>query len=190
MRALSLFGLLFFAVSGYSQFATVTWANANLLGTPDTTGKVVDKVAKDTKLRIIEQNGTWFLVQTPDYVGWMESNTIRIDSTGATTVESGASKTPSGATSASRSPSLQQIKEATGYCGDGTPTYSIDKQCACSGHDGVASWFADDIDDDAPSASGSGSTSTYSGSKTVHVRGYTRKNGTSVTPHTRSSPRR
>lgn len=32
--------------------------------------------------------------------------------------------------------------------------------------------------------------SSYSGGGTVHVRGYTRKNGTYVAPHTRSAPRR
>ncbi|RZJ69813.1 hypothetical protein [Flavobacterium sp.] len=43
------------------------------------------------------------------------------------------------------------------------------------------------------SASSSGSPSTYSSSssgKTVNVKGYYRKNGTYVQPHTRSAPRR
>lgn len=34
------------------------------------------------------------------------------------------------------------------------------------------------------------STKTSSGGGTVHVKGYTRKNGTYVSPHTRSAPRR
>ncbi len=41
-----------------------------------------------------------------------------------------------------------------------------------------------------PSSSGSTTRSTTSSGGTVHVKGYTRKDGTYVSPHTRSAPRR
>lgn len=68
-------------------------------------------------------------------------------------------------------------RQATGVCKDGTLTYSTEKQGACSDHGGIDNWYADKTPTPAPSTGG-----------TVQVRGYYRKDGTYVRPHTRRKP--
>lgn len=79
---------------------------------------------------------------------------------------------------------------ATALCADGTYSYSASRQGTCSHHGGVSVWL--DGSSTTPSystPSSSSSDSTYR-PKTVNVRGYYRKDGTYVRPHTRSAPRR
>lgn len=86
---------------------------------------------------------------------------------------------------------------ASARCADGTLSYSASRQGTCSHHGGVAEWLNGDgtaTKKETPSYSPS-CTPSYTPSdsgrpKTVQVRGYTRKDGTYVAPHTRSAPRR
>ena len=82
---------LLFALSVYSQTATVISENAKLRGTPSEKGKVVDTIKRDTQLEVIKQKDAWFLVQTREYVGWIHGNTIKLTVEGgnATVMEIG-----------------------------------------------------------------------------------------------------
>jgi SH3-like domain-containing protein len=74
--------LLFLNFAGYAQdrYVTVISVKANLRGTPSTTGDVVDEVRKDETFKLLEERGSWYLVQTPSYVGWLHGSTIRFSS--------------------------------------------------------------------------------------------------------------
>jgi tetratricopeptide (TPR) repeat protein len=76
MRIFGLLLILLLAVTVYSQSATVSTDNASLRDTPSATGKVLDKLKKGSNVTVIEQNPQWFLVQTADYVGWIEAEAI------------------------------------------------------------------------------------------------------------------
>jgi len=69
-----------FSISVFAQSATVIGDKANLRGTPNEQGKVVNTVSRNTSIEVIKQSGVWFLVQTAEYVGWMHGNTIKLDS--------------------------------------------------------------------------------------------------------------
>lgn len=78
----SLFLLFFLCILysvGYAQdrFVTVIVLKANLRGTPSTTGGVVTEVRRDETFKLLEERGSWYLVQTPSYVGWLHGSTIR-----------------------------------------------------------------------------------------------------------------
>jgi hypothetical protein len=60
---------------------TVIAERANLRGTPHQGGKVVSEVTQGDSFETIKQSGPWYLVQTPDYVGWLHGNTIRLSGT-------------------------------------------------------------------------------------------------------------
>jgi hypothetical protein len=77
---------------------------------------------------------------------------------------------------------------ATGKCKDGTLTHSAEKQGACSNHGGIDLWYADERKD--PPLSPTYTPPSSSPGTDVRVRGYYRKDGTYVKPHTRSSPGR
>lgn len=68
--------VLFFALCSYSQTASVISENANLRGTPNQSGKVVDTLPAGTSLQVLQQKGVWFLVQSANYVGWIHGDTI------------------------------------------------------------------------------------------------------------------
>ena len=71
--------ILIGAASVYSQHtAEVISVNANMRGTPSTEGKVMAVLPSRTVLAVIKQKEVWFLVQAPEYVGWMHGDTIRI----------------------------------------------------------------------------------------------------------------
>lgn len=74
---------LWLAVSISAQqerYVTVIVVKANLRGTPSTTGSVVAEVRKDETLKLLEERGSWYLVQTSSYVGWLHGSTIRFSS--------------------------------------------------------------------------------------------------------------
>lgn len=50
--------ILIFAFAIYPQSAIVIVENANLRGTPNESGKVVDTLPQDTSLEIIKQKGS------------------------------------------------------------------------------------------------------------------------------------
>jgi hypothetical protein len=62
------------------RYVTVIVLKANLRGTPSTTGRVVAEVRKDETLKLLEERGSWYLVQTASYVGWLHGSTIRFSS--------------------------------------------------------------------------------------------------------------
>lgn len=61
------------------QMATVTRPNAALHGTPLAAGKVMATLEKGTRVEILIAQGTWHLVQSPDYVGWISNGAIKAD---------------------------------------------------------------------------------------------------------------
>lgn len=91
------------------------------------------------------------------------------------------------------SPSIGRM--ASAMCNDGSLSYSTTNQGTCSSHGGVSAWLNGTPsvrENSAPSYSTPPSSSNdyeYR-PKTVQVRGYTRKDGTYVAPHTRSAPRK
>lgn len=208
--------ILAFAVLGSAQSATVIAENANLRGTPSASGTVVETLSSKSRVDVIKQQGAWFLVQSTEYVGWIHGNTIRLDlatypapyvkpapikiSTAPqtppenteSTIQSEPSSTtkpeseasvPSTTATTTASEDQSETRVATGLCKDGTFTYSDERQGSCSGHGGIDRWYADGdapVTTTAPSSSGG----------PVHVKGYYRKDGTYVRPHTRKSPRR
>lgn len=65
-----------------AQEATVISDNANLRGTPNSAGKVVDVLPQNTLLQVFKDQAPWYLVQAPEYVGWIHGNTIRFSDAG------------------------------------------------------------------------------------------------------------
>ena len=70
--------LCFFSIGSYAQnrYVTVIVVKANLRGSPSTTGAVVTEVRLGDILKLIEERGSWYLVQSSKYVGWLHGNTI------------------------------------------------------------------------------------------------------------------
>jgi hypothetical protein len=66
---------------------TVTAVQANLRGTPNMKGIVVSKFSKGQSFELINNQADWFLVQTPDYVGWLHKTVAEIDLTEADIVD-------------------------------------------------------------------------------------------------------
>lgn len=62
------------------RYVTVIVVKANLRGTPSTTGSVVAEVRKDETFKLLEERGSWYLVQTSSYAGWLHGSTIRFSS--------------------------------------------------------------------------------------------------------------
>lgn len=77
-----LLAVVFLTISVYqsvAQSATVIAEQANLRGTPATSGKIVEKLGQNTVVELIKQKGPWFLVQAKDFVGWMHGDTLKVD---------------------------------------------------------------------------------------------------------------
>ncbi len=72
-------------VASFSQkarFVTVIAENANLRGSPTASGELVGLVQEGETFRLIEVRGAWYLVETPEYVGWIHGNNIKLGSKG------------------------------------------------------------------------------------------------------------
>jgi hypothetical protein len=69
--------LLSLAVFGQTE-AEVISEKANLRGTPAQEGKIVSEVLQGEVFEVIRQKGSWFLVQTTEFVGWLHGNTIKL----------------------------------------------------------------------------------------------------------------
>lgn len=182
-----------------SQAAAVISGDANLRGTPRPSGSVITLLPNGTEVEILKQRDAWFLVQSPDYVGWIHGNTIRIiDPTESPVLEriyTSPLPVKTEITEATiverakpieveqRAPALTNTliltQTATGRCEDGTLTYGAERQGACSGHGGLAQWYAEPAYS-APQPSTGGP---------IQVKGYYRKDGTYVRPHTRQRSR-
>ncbi|HEU0047772.1 MAG TPA: SH3 domain-containing protein [Nitrososphaera sp.] len=59
-----------------SQKVFVRDDNTNLFGTPSAEGKVVTVLKKNTEAEILKYHETWILIQSPEYVGWLESRLL------------------------------------------------------------------------------------------------------------------
>ena len=70
--------LLATALTLSAQQVTVISEKSNLRGTPSSNGKVVSEVSLGQVFDVIKQAGGWFLVQTPDYVGWIHGNGLKL----------------------------------------------------------------------------------------------------------------
>lgn len=71
---------LAFCFNAKAQTATVIVENANLRGTPNSNGKIVDTVSEGAALQVLQQKNVWFLVQSTDFVGWIHGDTIKYSS--------------------------------------------------------------------------------------------------------------
>jgi hypothetical protein len=80
MRSLVIVAILAFGVPAAAQSTAtiangcvrVTGSSATLRGRPVLTAKALDIVAKNAQLESIAKRDTWVLVQSEDYVGWVE----------------------------------------------------------------------------------------------------------------------
>jgi hypothetical protein len=206
-----LFLILLFSALAFAQYAVVIKENANLRGTAAASGKVVTVLPFGTEVDVLKQVGGWFLVQSPDYAGWVHGNTIEYRKDGSfvlraeptpvyqvgaprlvpqeaprsssTTIAPEIPATPN-VTSDSNSIEPVSSTTPTAICNDGTISYSLNHSGTCSHHGGVSSWM-----DGSSTTSSSPSNNPNTGG-TVQVKGYYRKDGTYVRPHTRSAPRR
>ncbi len=240
MKLLSVFLVLVaFAATSRSQTAEVISVNANLRGTPNSSGIVVDTLPQSTVVDVIQQRGPWFLVQSPEYVGWLHGDTIRLRSSGGyvtgpvvrspdrsysrplpvisdrppavvyqapgtlstldltigtetkpVAVTPSRSPIPKAAEETSTEPAIRpatvastspvaESSTATAKCKDGTLTYAIDRSGRCAGHGGVDVWY-----DGSPTSV----SSPVNTGGSVRVKGYYRRDGTYVRPHTRRRP--
>lgn len=75
--------MVFLAVPNLPQ--TVK-SEATLYGTPNTSGKAVTSLDKDTSVEILKESGLWSLVQSKDYVGWMLTKLIILPKLDAATL--------------------------------------------------------------------------------------------------------
>ncbi len=79
MKNVLLVAFLFvFIVSLKAQTATVVTDNAKLRGTASESGKKITTLEIGAAVEIVKQSGAWCLVQAREYVGWIESNSVRI----------------------------------------------------------------------------------------------------------------
>lgn len=218
LRSIIFAGVLFgTALLGFGQDATVNSDNATVRGTPTVVGRVIDTIPRNTKVEIIQQKGNWYLVQTDEVVGWVYGDALRLlgtravapanwpvplptprprlenhvttgtTSSSTTTVQpvvivekaesAPTVKPPVVAEQTANVPAEERV--ATGVCRDGTLTYATEKQGACSDHGGVYEWTGEEEKESKPAPSTGGP---------VQVRGYYRKDGTYVRPHTRRRP--
>lgn len=112
--------LLFAATVFPQQMATVTRTNATLHGTPVSTGKIMAKLDAGTRVEILIAQGTWHLVQSSEYVGWISNGAIKADvpavepsATPPLTLRS--TTTQSGPTQTSTVPSAPRSGDTRGY---------------------------------------------------------------------------
>lgn len=166
------------------------WMHGNTIRYSDRTQSGDLTVSRD--LKVEPETNTEYVI--PEYVSPIPEKTVVIETRRAETLETPAPvyrTTPEPTYSQRDETPTVQSSTPTARCADGTYSYSANRQGTCSWHGGVAEWL-----DSSPSAIPSYTTPRRSTSdteyrpKTVNVRGYTRKDGTYVAPHTRSAPRR
>ncbi len=65
----------------FAQDASVISTTANLRGIPLATGKKVTAMPSETNLIVIGKDEDWYLVQSPEYVGWVLGKLIELNDT-------------------------------------------------------------------------------------------------------------
>ena len=87
--------ILFATAAVYAQTALVVADRADLRGSRSNAGKIVETLRRDFKVEIIKEEPGWLLVQTTDFVGWLASNSVRVNRTQTASldkpIQSGAS---------------------------------------------------------------------------------------------------
>lgn len=190
--------LLVFSASSQTKTVTVISERANLRGTPSPSGAVVEQVSKDDVFELLTSKGAWYLVQSQKYAGWLNGNTIKLNFeiqasatlglrdaspkvTEVVTTHLGVIEQPASAIPpvvVENSPNANE--ERTYITGERGGCYYINSNGNKTYVDRSVCGSSTVVSDPAPASS----------SGTVNVRGYYRKDGTYVRPHTRSSPRR
>lgn len=61
------------------ETATVTSVRANIREEANTKSPIVETVSKGTKLIVLDDDGTWFQVETEENVGWINGSLIKLD---------------------------------------------------------------------------------------------------------------
>lgn len=87
--------LIVVSVHAQTKYVTVIAINANLRGSPSTSGNIVGAVRKGETFKLIEERGAWYLVETPNYVGWLHGSTIKLASDPNVTTENNTVSTSS-----------------------------------------------------------------------------------------------
>jgi gamma-D-glutamyl-L-lysine dipeptidyl-peptidase len=63
---------------GNKTWALATLSVSNIRAMPDHTSELVSQVMMGTPLKVLEFNGKWYRVQTPEYyIGWMDTSGLR-----------------------------------------------------------------------------------------------------------------
>ena len=82
----SVLALLVLACSALSKSTVVvTTDKPALRGTPSANGKVVEKLKDGLELEIYKTQGKWYLVQSPNYAGWINDDDVRLSPPDAVT---------------------------------------------------------------------------------------------------------
>lgn len=187
--------------------AYVISEQANLRGTPSTQGAVVARLAANQSLEIVKKRGPWYLVQSSDYVGWLHGNTIRLgtpdreiyeypDDFGRPAPASVPVDSPPQPTFRPRTAeepvqtNAAPAETPSETSGTASRTYITGERGGCYyiNSNGNRTYVDRELCGSQPETSEPASVPSSGGS--VTVRGYYRKDGTYVRPHTRSAPRR
>jgi|GEM_PF-4569288 len=75
-----IFLILIFPITLFAQTNAATVVikpiKANLRGTPSASGKIVIEVVQGQVFDVLIENGEWYLVQTPMFVGWLHQSVV------------------------------------------------------------------------------------------------------------------
>ena len=93
------------AASPQTECVRITAVSATLRGRPLLTAKALDIVAKNAQLEAIARREAWVLVQSDDYVGWIESKLLEPCVSGVVSKTPVLSAAPAGPVAAAPSPS-------------------------------------------------------------------------------------
>ncbi len=194
--------LLAFSASAQTKTITVISEKANLRGTPSPSGAVVEQVAQNEEFELITSKGAWYLVQTARFVGWLHGNTIKLNANAQASEPTVLKEVParvdteivirpgvSEPTTSTTAPTVTEETPTNAPIADTQRTYITGERGGCYyiNSNGNKTY----VDRSLCGESSSAITSTPSSSGgTVNVRGYYRKDGTYVRPHTRSRPRK
>lgn len=75
------------SVEAQTRYARVITENANLRDTPSAAGVSEMEVAKDTRVKVLDEKRPWYVVRVDNRVGWMHGNTIEFTGHGGSITE-------------------------------------------------------------------------------------------------------
>ena len=149
--------------------AEVISERANLRDTPSASSEVKQEISEGTIIRVLDEQLPWYVVRVGEKVGWMHGNTLKFlrESGSVADRTSKLTATPVIVERASE-PERPSVD---------LPTITVSPTVEAR-------------TDSTPSPTSGTTLPTVNSSGTVNVRGYFRKDGTYVRPHTRRAPRR